>query len=113
MRKNNGGRQDSCWMLQTKRADFGALSKRFHISPVTARIIRNREVVGDGAVEKYLHGTLRDLYNPHLLKGMDQAAGILEDKIKSGHPGHYWVSYATQVFCLPDAILLSSSLHHW
>ncbi len=84
MKKNNGSRQESCWMLQTKRADFGALAKRFHISPVTARIIRNRGIVGEEAVEKYLHGTLRDLYNPHLLKGMDQAVGILEDKIKSG-----------------------------
>ena len=84
MKKNNGSRQESCWMLQTKRADFGSLAKRFHISPVTARIIRNRGIVGEEAVEKYLHGTLRDLYNPHLLKGMDQAVGILEDKIKSG-----------------------------
>ena len=45
MKKNNGSRQESCWMLQTKRADFGTLAKRFHISPVTARIIRNRGIV--------------------------------------------------------------------
>lgn len=51
MKKNNGSRQESCWMLQTKRADFGALAKRFHISPVTARIIRNRGIVGEEAVE--------------------------------------------------------------
>ena len=54
------------WMLQTKRADFTALAKRFSISPVTARIIRNRDVVDESQIERYLHGTIRHLYDPHL-----------------------------------------------
>ena len=37
-------------MLQTKRADFNGIAKRFHISPVTARVLRNRDVEGE---EKY------------------------------------------------------------
>lgn len=82
MKKNRG--KESCWMLQTKRADFNGQAKRFHISPVTARIIRNRDVIGDEAVEKYLCGTLQDLYSPYLLKGMNEAADVLEKKIRSG-----------------------------
>lgn len=68
-------------MLQTKKADFAALARRFHISPVTARIIRNRDVIGEEAVDRYLNGTIRDLYSPHLLKDMDLAVSILSEKI--------------------------------
>ena len=44
-------------MLQTKRADFSGIAARFHISPVTARIIRNRDVEGETAIDRYLNGT--------------------------------------------------------
>lgn len=73
-------------MLRTKRADFAAVAERFHISPVTARIIRNREVVEDKDIERYLHGTVRDLYDPHLLKDMDRAAALILTKIRAGAP---------------------------
>ena len=73
-------------MLRTKRADFAAVAERFHISPVTARIIRNREVVEEKDIERYLHGTVRDLYDPHLLKDMDRAAALILTKIRAGAP---------------------------
>ncbi|MDR2023471.1 MAG: single-stranded-DNA-specific exonuclease RecJ [Hungatella sp.] len=68
------------WMLQTKRADFEEVARCHHISPVTARIIRNRDVMGHEAVEKYLNGELKDLYSPHLLKDMDRTVTILKEK---------------------------------
>jgi len=68
-------------MLHTKRADFAAMAERFHISPVMARIIRNRDVTDDAAIERYLNGTLKDLYDPHLLKDIDKAVAILTDRI--------------------------------
>lgn len=74
------------WMLQTKRADFTALAQRFSISPVTARIIRNRDVVGEEEIRRYLHGTIWDLYDPHLLQDMDKAVAILQKKIEAGSP---------------------------
>lgn len=77
-------RQNNVWMLQTKRADFNGIASRFHISPVTARIIRNRNVEGEEEIRKYLCGTLDDLYNPHLMKGMDLAGGLMEKKIRAG-----------------------------
>lgn len=70
------------WMLQTKRADFNEVGRCHHISPVTARIIRNRDVIGNESVNKYLHGSIKDLYNPHLLKDMDVTGKILLKKIK-------------------------------
>ena len=45
------------WMVTAKRADFEEIGKKFHISPVLARVIRNRDVIGDEAIEKFLHGT--------------------------------------------------------
>jgi len=71
-------------MLQTKRADFAAIARRFSISPVTARVIRNRDVVGEADLERYLHGTVRELYDPHLLKDMDRAVAIIKEKLQAG-----------------------------
>lgn len=70
------------WMLQTKKADFNAIAGRYRISPVTARIIRNRDVQGEEAVRRYLFGTLDDLYDPHLMKDMDRAVELLKEKIR-------------------------------
>lgn len=74
------------WMLQTKRADFEEMGKRHHISPVTARIIRNRDVIGPESVEKYLRGGLKDLYSPCLLKDMDRTVAILKEKAEKSLP---------------------------
>lgn len=45
------------WMVAAKRADFKGIGERFGIDQVTARIIRNRDVIGEKAIEKYLHGS--------------------------------------------------------
>ena len=72
------------WYVAAKRADFDGIAAQFHISPVLARILRNRDVVGPEAIEKYLNGTVADLYAPSLLKGMEEAARILREKIRAG-----------------------------
>ena len=41
------------WMVAAKRADFKGIGERFGIDQVTARIIRNRDVIGEKAIEKY------------------------------------------------------------
>ena len=76
--------KQAIWMLQTKRADFDGLAKRFNISPITARIIRNRDITGEDEINRYLYGTLADLYDPHLLKDMDRAVCILREKVGNG-----------------------------
>ena len=63
----------SIWMLHAKKADFNALSGRFHISPVTARIIRNRDIESEAEFDRYLNGSLEDLYSPGLLPDMEEA----------------------------------------
>lgn len=65
------------WMVSAKKADFNGIAERFGIDPVIARIIRNRDVEGDEAIEKFLHGTTSDLYDPALLKDAGKAADLL------------------------------------
>lgn len=70
-------------MVAAKRADFKGIGERFGIDQVTARIIRNRDVIGEKAIEKYLHGSRKDFYSPWLLKDMEKAVAILQEKIKN------------------------------
>lgn len=74
----------SKWMVAAKRADFDAISKKFKISPMLARIIRNRDVVGDEEISRFLNGTRSQLYPPGQLKDMDRAVEILLHKIAEG-----------------------------
>ena len=71
------------WMLYAKKADFQEIGHKFHVSPVLARLIRNRDVVGDEAIERYLNGTVDQMHNPELLPDLALAAEILEQKISS------------------------------
>lgn len=68
------------WMVSAKKADFNGIAARFGIDPVIARIIRNRDVEGDEAIEKFLHGTTANLYDPSLLMDAEKAADILVEK---------------------------------
>lgn len=70
------------WVLLRKGADFQHISEKFHISPRVASLIRNRDVIGDDAIEKYLNGTITDLYDGMLMKDMDKAVAVLGEKIK-------------------------------
>ena len=72
------------WVIIRKGADFEAICKQFHISPFLARIMRNREVIGDENIKQYLHGTMKDLHNPRTMKDMEKAVSIMMSKIKEG-----------------------------
>ena len=70
------------WVVSGKRADFQAIGQKFGIDQVTARIIRNRDVIGEEAVHTYLSGNLSDLHDPALMKGAQEAAILLLEKIR-------------------------------
>jgi single-stranded-DNA-specific exonuclease len=71
-------------MLYAKKADFNKIAEEFHINPVTARVMRNRDVSGQEAIRRYLYGTMADLYSPGLLKDGEKAADILKEKTEAG-----------------------------
>ncbi len=77
-------KKEEIWMLQTKRADFNGLAMRLGVSPVAVRIMRNRGLLDEREMRKYLYGTLDDLYDPRQMKGMETAAGIIEKKLIEG-----------------------------
>ena len=69
------------WVLLRKGADFEEIGKKYQISPRLACLIRNRDVIGEEAVDRYLNGTISDLYDGMLMKDMDKAIDILKEKI--------------------------------
>lgn len=72
------------WVVSAKKADFHGIAQEFQIDPVIARLIRNRDVVGEKQIREYLFGGLEDLHDPLLMKDMEKAVGILERKIREG-----------------------------
>ena len=69
------------WFVAAKKADFTEIGKKFNITPMTARIIRNRDVVGDEQIRRYLQGTAADLYSPWLMAGMKEGIALLQQAI--------------------------------
>lgn len=72
------------WRVYGKKADFEQIAQTFHISPVTARIMRNRDVDGEDAIRRYLYGTVEDLYDPLCMKDMEKAADLVEEAVRNG-----------------------------
>lgn len=71
------------WVVTAKRADFQAIGEKFHIDPVIARLIRNRDVTDESKIREYLTGTIEDLPSPWLMKDMRKAVDILKEKISA------------------------------
>ena len=72
------------WFVTMKKADFNGIAEKYQISPIIARLMRNRDVIGDEAINFYLNGTVEDLYDGLLMKDMDRAVDILKEKIEEG-----------------------------
>ncbi|MBE5852308.1 MAG: single-stranded-DNA-specific exonuclease RecJ [Lachnospiraceae bacterium] len=96
------------WFIAAKKADFQKIAETFQISPVLARLIRNRDVEGMEAVRKYLYGTKADLYAPQLMTDMEKAAEIIKGAIAQGKKirviGDYDVDGICASFILEKAI---------
>ena len=72
------------WFVAMKKADFNGIAEKYQISTIIARLMRNRDVIGDEAIDFYLNGTVEDLYDGLLMKDMDRAVDILKEKIEEG-----------------------------
>lgn len=71
------------WFIASKRADFNNIAEKFRITPVLARLMRNRDVITDEEMERYLHGSLKNLYDPFLLKDVKKGVCVLKEKINA------------------------------
>lgn len=92
------------WVVTAKRADFTSIGKAFGIDPVIARLIRNRDVCGEENIRQYLYGTADELPSPWLLKDMEKAVQIMEEKIHQKKKiriiGDYDIDGVTSTFIL-------------
>lgn len=96
------------WMVMAKGADFKRIGEQFSIDPVVARIIRNREVVGDEAIEAYLNGDLTQLSDPRTMKDLEKAVAILIQKIRENKKirviGDYDIDGVMSTYILTEAL---------
>ena len=86
------------WMVAAKKADFNQIAEKYKITPVLARIMRNRDMINEEEIEKFLKGTVEDLYDPFLLKDMEKAVSIILAKIKEGFIQKLFV-FQLEVIC--------------
>ena len=69
------------WIVFAKKADFNQIAKKYNISPMLARIIRNKDIIEDKDIKEYLYGDINELNSPWLLKDMEKAVEIIKIKI--------------------------------
>lgn len=71
--------------IQAPRIDGNQeLAAQFHVSPMAMRLIRSRAGESEAEVRAYLYGTLDDLADARLMKGMTEAVALLRQKIRAG-----------------------------
>lgn len=96
------------WFITMKKADFNEIGEKYHISPILARLIRNRDIIGDDAIDFYLNGTIADLYDGMLMQDMDRAVEILAEKIREEKPirviGDYDIDGVNATYILQEGL---------
>lgn len=76
---------DEKWILLNKKADFYGLAERFHIDPVIARVIRNRDIITESEFARYLDAKA-ELYDPCLMKDMKKGVALVREAIMNRQP---------------------------
>lgn len=96
------------WMVQNKSGDFFGISDKYHIDPVTARLLRNRDVITEEQIEGYLYGDLTKLYDGSRMKDMALGTSILKEKIEQHKKiriiGDYDIDGVTATYILYQGI---------
>lgn len=96
------------WVEVRKGADYPTICRQFDISPVLARLIRNRGICDQTAIENFLYGSLSMLADPDTLPDMAEAGDLLADAIDAGAPvriiGDYDVDGVCATYCLLEGL---------
>lgn len=96
------------WLVQAKKADFNKLGEEWNISPVVARIIRNRDNITEEEFDFYLNGNEEQMYSPWLFKDMDKAVHIIQSKIQEKKKirviGDYDIDGVCSTYILVDGL---------
>ena len=98
------------WLIYSKKADFAGISRKYNISPMLARIIRNRDIVTDEQISRYLNADIDSMYDPFLLKGMHEGVKITADTISRGGRIRIMGDYDVDGVC--SSYILKSFIEH-
>lgn len=102
------------WLVQAKKAEFNEIGKKYNISPILARIIRNRDQQTEEEYELYLNGDEKCLHSPWMFKDMKKAVNIICDKIvQKKHIrviGDYDIDGVCSTYILVDGIREASGM---
>ena len=72
------------WMVHSKKADFDGFAKALGVSPIVARIMRNKDLESIDEQRQFLDNSLENMHSPSLMKDMDRAIDIIKSKISEG-----------------------------
>lgn len=102
------------WVEIRKGGDFAAVAEQFGISPVIARLLRNRDITDTVQIRRFLRGNLDDLEDPCGLDHAREAAAFLHDRVLSGARirviGDYDADGVCAAFILYDTLKRSGAL---
>ncbi len=96
------------WIEIRKGGNFMEMANKYGLDPLIARIIRNRDIIDEKEITEYLYGGKEALHNPHLLKDVDKAAGIIAEGIAEKKAmriiGDYDIDGVNATYILLDGI---------
>lgn len=69
------------WTLLRKGADFDALGKEFGVDPLIIRLMVNRGIADKQDIDNFLNGGAETFYDARLMKDIELAVDIINDKI--------------------------------
>ena len=72
------------WVEAPRITGNEELARKFSVSPMAMRLIRSRAGMSEEEVREYLCGTIDELADPYLMKGMRDAVSLLQEKIRQG-----------------------------
>ena len=72
------------WIELAKKEDFDAMAKSLGVTPLTARLMVNRDIRTVEEGKKYLYGTMEDLSSPYAMKDMEKAIALLLEAKEAG-----------------------------
>lgn len=99
----------SKWVVLNKKADFKTIGAKYGIDQVTARVIRNRDIIEECDIKNYIKGSIEELYDPHLLKDgqllVDKLSQAIENQKHIRIIGDYDIDGVMSTYILKRALL--------
>ena len=72
------------WILVRKGGDYVKMGKKLGVSPVVARIMKNRGLEDVEEMKHFLEPSLCDMHSPKLFKGMNILVKVMTERMKAG-----------------------------